>query len=593
MELPHLLINHLVCEAFHLEVPCSVAIRTAKAVVSEVPQAASSSIGALGRCDERNPERAVHRMTQKFNLTLPIPLTKIDILEQVSILKMTDWAKFILQFNLWHTLCGLQSPNEARSAGIWQCFWERYKVIHGNHPVFRKGINLANTCALLLHGDEGRSLRKAPLLCISTHSIIGYGISTSQRAEKKQYLAMKLNYEQPTWTTRFLLSVLPRSYYADDDDENLDVFQTLLGALAADIRLLEDGIVGPNNQRYHFIVLNIMGDWPWQVKAGCLGRSFHNAAKRSHSARGSKGICHQCLADTDGFPWEDWSSNRPKWMDTINTCSPFLRRPALLDLLHDDQDEPHFFGYDVFHAWHIGAGKSYLASSVVVLATSDLFEGTKDERLLAASQAFSQWCRRNCQNPTMKKITQANLSWVGNSFPNGTWSKGATTTCIIKWFVSECQNRMNEVVQDELLLLAYQGAHEMNEFLSKIYSYELWIPSAVALQVSKHGFKFLKTFGKAAKLAFQSSKLLFVNLPNYHRLHHIFLLMRDQAQKGQFALNPLALGTQSDEDFIGRPSRISRRVSARTTIERTLQRCLEAAYAKYVETGRIVPEAFG
>ena len=45
------------------EVPCAVAIRTAKSVIAEVPQAAESSIGALGRCDERNPERDVHKLT--------------------------------------------------------------------------------------------------------------------------------------------------------------------------------------------------------------------------------------------------------------------------------------------------------------------------------------------------------------------------------------------------------------------------------------------------------------------------------------------------------------------------------------------------
>ena len=142
-------------------------------------------------------------------------------------------------------------------------------------------------------------------------------------------------------------------------------------------------------------------------------------------------------------------------------------------------------------------------------------------------------------------------------------------------------------------MTVYISARSMNEFLHGVYSYELWIPSAVASELARKGMYFLKKFGKAVKLAVRASKLFFIQLPNYHRLQHIFLELHNQAQKGPHALNPLAWATQSDEDYIGRPSRISRRVDPRTTVERTLQRSLEAAHAKYVSAGRIVPEKAG
>ena len=144
--------------------------------------------------------------------------------------------------------------------------------------------------------------------------------------------------------------------------------------------------------------------------------------------------------------------------------------------------------------------------------------------------------------------------------------------------------------QDQLLLIADRGAKNQNEFLSGCYSYELAIPSPDAVQLAKKGMAFLKYFAKAVKLAFRASKLLFLQLPNYHRLQHICLSMMHQAQRGSAVLNPLAFATQSEEDYIGRPSRISRKVNPRTTVERTLQRSLAAAYAQYVKTGRIVPE---
>ena len=575
-----------------IKVPCSVAIRTAQSVIQEVPAVASSSIGALGALDDRNPERGVHRMVSKYKLSLPIPMTDVKVGEHtIPVLMMSDWAKFLLRMNLWYTLCGLSKPDPQRSSAIWSKFWENFRAIQPEHPIFAREINLGNTCALLLHGDEGRSQRKSPILCISTHSILGYGLRTSAKHTKKGYCAMKLNYEQPTWTTRCLLSVLPRAYYADDDGEDLDSFQDLLRGLGTDMnQLWENGLVGLDGDKYYFVPIFVMGDWPWMVKAGCLGRSFHNAAKRQSSRAAPKGICHNCCADMEGYPWEDWCSETPKWIESINTSSPFLRRPALLETLPcDPSDEPGYFSHDLFHAWHIGAGKSFLSSAVVALASSDLYDGSQQARIERVSEAYSTWCKNNHESPTLKKFTLANVGWTGNTYPSGTWSKGATTTCIMKWFLAECEANMDAVRRNHILFSAYKAAWFMNSFLKGVYSFEVWIPSSEALILATHGMNFLKQFGYTVRLCSESSKLLFIQMPNFHRLHHLFYSMKVQAGRGRYALNCLALATQCDEDFIGRPSRVSRRVNQRTIIKRTLQRSLIAAYAKYVETRRIVP----
>lgn len=104
-----------------------MAIRTAKSVVEEVPEVAQSSVGALARCHEDHSERDAHRVSKRFGLTLPLPLT--DILvggETVPFIKMTHWAEFLLQHSLWHRLCGLDHPDEKRTGEIWTSFWNRY-----------------------------------------------------------------------------------------------------------------------------------------------------------------------------------------------------------------------------------------------------------------------------------------------------------------------------------------------------------------------------------------------------------------------------------------------------------------------------------
>ena len=310
------------------KVPCAVAIRTARAVVEEVPQAASSSLRALSRCNSNQPERSVQNMTKKFCLAIPIPRTLTKVASRkLPFLKMTDWAKFLMSMNLQHILCGLKEPDPPRCQSLWTEFWNRFQCLRPSHPLFqRRDLDLSRTCALLLHGDEGRSQKKAPILCVSTHSFMGFGLATSRTGERDGFLGMKLNYEEPTWTTRFLLGVLPKSLYGDEDEaeedevENADGVQDLLGAIAADLQdLYINGVVDLRGERHHFIVLNCMGDWPWLVRAGCLSRSFYNGPKAASSKTDPKGICHLCKADMVGYPWEDWRTEEPEWMQSINT----------------------------------------------------------------------------------------------------------------------------------------------------------------------------------------------------------------------------------------------------------------------------------
>ena len=61
-----------------------------------------------------------------------------------------------------------------------------------------------------------------------------------------------------------------------------------------------------------------------------------------------------------------------------------------------------------------------------------------------------------------------------------------------------------------------------------------------------------------------------------------------QSRSCRFSVNPLVWSVQSDEDFIGRPSRLSRRVSPVTVVQRVTQRYLQGAYAEWVRARLIV-----
>lgn len=573
-----------------------MAIRTAKAVVEEVPSAAQSSVASLAACRENNSERDTGRVAKRFGLKLPIPLSKVQLgSDEIPFLKMSDWATFILQAHLWHRLCGLTDRDQQRCCDIWQSFWTRYRKIEPNHPIYKRpDHDLSRTCALLLHGDEGRPLRKSALMVISTHSILGFGLSTSKHEKKSKRLAQKLNYEQPTWTTRFLLSVLPKSYYSEEDDASLDSdhFQDLMDAICIDLRNLYDNGIETKDGRFYFCVVKVMGDWPFIQKCGSLSRTFMNISKAASSRAPPKGICHLCCADMTGVEWENFHIRPPTWVPTVNTLSAFLTLPKVLQLPMEESFRENFFCFDLFHAWHLGAGKTFLASCLAVLAISSAYQGSVESRLEKLNAEYIQWKKATGFTCQLRRINRAKLGWSATTvFPAGTWSKGSTTTCLMRFFLAMCQKHGEHVNGDLLLRFAFGAAKQMDCFLHGLYSWELWIPSNAAKEIAVSGANFLKLHGKAVQIAHSQGQLFFLLMPNFHRIDHLVWDMETQAAKSNFVLNPLYCATQSDEDFIGRPSRLSRRVSPRLTIQRTLERSLVAAYAQYVEVGALVLKA--
>jgi len=300
-----------------------------------------------------------------------------------------------------------------------------------------------------------------------------------------------------------------------------------------------------------------------------------------------KGVCHLCLADRPGCAWEDFSDNA-YWQETINTETPFSRQPHLLNLDHETENPGNFFSYDLFHAWNLGAGKQFLASCLIL--TLPQFEGNNvPDKFWRMTEDFLAFCRSRKHKPYLRKITKEILNWETTMhFPNGGWSKGHTTVILHRWFLDFCRRHPDFVAGDEILCLAHKAAEQMHFFLENVYKQPLWIYGPDACRIATHGRRFLKTQQKAAVSAHEKGRALFLFMPNLHRLDHLFRTMHDHGATCGVALNPLVWATQADEDFISRPSRLSRRVSPRLIVQRTLDRALLACYAKYVEQGLLI-----
>ena len=140
-------------------------------MVEEFPSASSTTVGVLARCSLQNSERDVHIVGKQYKLTLPIDLTPVQISKdvQIPVLLLSYWFKFILSLNLWHRLSGLEEPDDRRCKTQWASFWSCFEKIMPNHRVFRLArdgdLVLERTCAVLLHGDEGRTKKSLQSWC--------------------------------------------------------------------------------------------------------------------------------------------------------------------------------------------------------------------------------------------------------------------------------------------------------------------------------------------------------------------------------------------------------------------------------------------
>jgi len=572
---------------------CRGAIRAAHGVVRDIGQeAAKSSRGLLelSRCSQKNSERDVERVSRQYKLQLPVPMRELQkspgvrYMGTFHVIALEDWMQFIVDHNLFHILCGLNQPDHKRERAILREFWKLYRAANPNHQMWdmidRHNIQLSRLAPMLLHGDEGRGRKKMPFLITSYHSMIGFGTTLANEQRKQRlYLQLRLNYSGSSHTTRMISGCLPKM---TKDEVAL---KDLLSFTAGDcMRTFQTGVANQEGERYHAICLNAVGDWMWLAKAANLQRSFANVPKQALVPTSvPKGICHYCHAGQTNYDFEDLGFN-PAWKRTmfLPGDQPWKSRPALLDLPHDPSKPAAFFSFDIWHAFHLGLGKVFVASALACI--SDLFRGTNiDARFLELTDLYLQWCDENRTPAYIIGITKETCGWFDRkTYPNGQWHKGHITTTLLRFLESWFSK--NDVSQDAILSCCKDATLCVNRCFHRMYASDLWLERDLARSIGGDGMEFLCQFQRLAHESFNQGKALFPYLPKTHIVHHTMLECCDTVCT---TLSPLAFGVQVDEDFIGKKSRLARRVAPTQVILRVLQRSLQVAYAYWHEAGFI------
>ena len=565
------------------------AVRMARDVVADIGEEAAAASGGLielARISEHCSERDGHTLlAKKAGLRLPLPLTELQVGDlNFPVLELKEWGQFLADKHCLHALVGLARPNLQREEDILHSFWCQFESVYPRHQVFARfkaGLcNDRQTYPLLFHADEGRGRRRQAFLVSNFHSALGRG--TQQQAKCTSYIRLRLNFEGSTLTTRMLHSACPKKLLQEPG-----VFNAVMENAAQNaLHMINHGIVqSRTGRRIWFCVLNVCGDWPFLHKCGQLSRSFNNVPKKLSDP--PRGICHRCKAGCEGIPWETIHEREPRWMQTIFSESAFSSLPPFCQLLHTPGEEEGLFAFDTFHAWHLGVGKSFTGSCLVLL--SQHCEGSNVEaRFQGLEQHFFHWCETHQESPSLIRLTRETVQWSSTSdFPQGGWFKGSATTVLCRYL----EDILHAYSWDDepMLQKAAEAVTAINECFRGLYTSNVFIPAADSVRIAENGLRFLRRMAWLAKEASRQGQNLWLLTPKAHILHHLFL--EDMLVPGladRTTINPLTFCCQQDEDFIGKVSRTSRKVDPRVVSKRCIQRFLKSAYDEYIRAKYII-----
>ena len=111
-----------------------------------------------------------------------------------------------------------------------------------------------------------------------------------------------------------------------------------------------------------------------------------------------------------------------------------------------------------------------------------------------------------------------------------------------------------------------------------MYSSGFWLPRSRGVKLGQWLQVFVESYGHCASLLFAEGKNRFSLIPKVHFIHHEALKLLHAPEHLHWLVSPLGTSVQIQEDMVGRPSRLSRRVAVPQLHRRVLDRSLISAF---------------
>ncbi|CAJ1368946.1 unnamed protein product [Effrenium voratum] len=402
-------------------------------------------------------------------LDVPIHWLELDSHENFPCVLPTDLLQKMSQIDCVPKLVGDAEPSAIKD--ILLTYWRRFAKEFPSHQVLQRAgadaIPLCRTFPCYIHGDEGRALKRSGVMILSLQGAIGKGSRPFQvRHKLKTIKSLKqgLNVGGNSFNSRLLFAAMPRRYYA----QKPSVYRSLVRTLVQTLRTLQDRGFSWRNEQWRVVTVGLKGDLPFLTKTARLERHYLRAARKDENRSKAVGVCAHCMAGTENVPAEDFNENAA-WRSV--PCSvPWKAEapPEFLELYHVPDRPEAFVKTDVWHNFHGGAGKDFVASALV-------------ECLVLVESEASSFPRR----------VEA-------------WSKHDDTRqylAFLEWFLKENE----DAVQNNSILVKIQVATEaINRAFSTLYSSGLWLTRTEAEVAGRNGRIWLEQYALLANEAYEA-----------------------------------------------------------------------------------------
>ena len=587
---------------------------------------------------ERNVHRLFNRYGLALRvpvsyLSVPGGGPEAEALE-VPYLKVSDFLSLLLRKYEEVVVGGLKLGPQSEE--LCASFWHKFQAYHPQHIVFSKLTEQERRFCIpvMIHGDKGRTLQKSPIFVCSFETPWGLppdllkrtaydnrcnakrqfkdsklAWTCSQRLEfagKRKLEAMqectmecpgRLAHEaDPTnshqrhnakghsFLSRFLIAAIPSKTL----NKNQEVLPTLFYEIAAELQeLLENGLPNPAakgkvepGEMIRFAFIAVKGDAEFHWEAGKFTRSYHKTGVKQDYM-----ICPLCEAGRPGLSFVDtWEW--PAWADTIASSDPWDEEPPLNRAPYSTTYPASLYKFDPFHCTKFGVFRDCVGSTVVRLAALEYFdfeEGQSvsvDSRLERAFSIYRLWVLAAGKNSTLKKFSRANFNYEKKRQFAWVNAKGSEITSCMMWldfYIGQLLQKGNfKQHEDEVTLKAKSQMIQGGlTWIGIMHSHGVFLPACCARVQADSGMAFIRGYAFLAKECLLKKVAGYRLRPKIHYFHHlVFDALQELESGNRFVVSAATWLCESNEDFIGRLSRTSRRVAAKTASLRTTQRYL-------------------
>ena len=602
--------------------------RTARAFLPSC--AISASIQRAGRIHESHGERDTQRLFRKHGLRLQVRTSQLAVEggngEPVTVpyLRITDYFQVLLKSHPRILFGGFETGPDAEH--LCEIFWERFEGYHPEHLIYQHYTKeeRKRIIPVAFHGDKGRGVNKTPLFSFSWEVMFGLpsGIrsaaskrhdcnqkrkvhgaklcrSCSERAQDCEWespasipcheecalsqpktpLAQALDHNGRgnSLLSRFLVAAVPKKELM----KNASIVPTLLAEVAENLSFLfHTGVQDKKGVVFRTAFVGTKGDFEFlQLDCGDFQRTYMNEGRiRSYP------MCPECSAGEPQYP-ATCVADHPSWVQTLYRSLPWTEEPPLNRAPFSETKKPFLYKRDMFHTLKYGFCRDLCASILILLSTLQYFDPLEggfskalDQRLVRAYSMFSMWCAAEGHCPSLKKFTLANLHRKKSTYFPWLGGKGSDTVlCMmfLDFYLGTCVRELRQECHGILIRAMMETVRGGLDFIGILHSHPNFLPHPCAVFMHRSGLRLLRGYAFLANHALQNHLKLFSMRPKTHYFaHSLWDLLVQINLNHEWVCSPALWNCEANEDFVGRISRLSRRVSPRLAGQRVIDRYL-------------------